>query len=550
MRLRIPVLRACAFLVAAALGGQPESLAAQQPTLPTQRPVPVLPPTPVGAAVDGLDDADGSMRQWRQNGSLLDRPISRTEYELGPGDGLMLTILGYTNRVVPITVTPEGTVVVPNVGVVRIGGLDIEEAERRIARTTRRYYQDAEVSLSLAAVRSFKVFVVGAVDGPGMRNATAVTRVSEVVPPENASGVARRNVVVRRASGETLRVDLVPFLQTGDLSQNPTLREGDVIQVSPVDETVTVSGELVYPGIYEFRPGETLADLLRIANGGAAFPAAAADTVWLMRFNTNPEGEIQSLPRREAAGARGEALRLEPFDAVYVPRLSHYRRQTWAEVGGEVMRPGMYPIHPEVTTVRDLVEMAGGFTSDASLVDAVLTRQPVRMPRDSLRLLENVPAEMLTREEQRILQVTSKADDRNVVIDFPRLFAEGGRVYDIPLQHRDRLYVPERREEVIVLGAVVQPGILAYEPELSIEHFVQLAGGYSRRADRGDVVVIKAKLGSRVDAEDVTEVEPGDRIIVPFKQPMTILERVQTTQGVISTVSGLILTIIGLQRIW
>lgn len=548
MLFRLFARRACtSLMLGMSLAGPLEFLSAQV-VRPTQRPA--QPQSSVlGAGADSTRSGSG-YNPWQGNGPLLDRPISRTEYVLGPGDVLTLAILGYSNQVVPVAVTPEGTVVVPNVGVVRVGGLNIEQAERLIARTTRRFYEDADVSVSLASVRAFKIFVVGAVDEPGVRNATAVTRVSEVVPPVNDNGVARRNVQVRRVGGDTLHVDLVPFLQTGDLTQNPTLRDGDVIQVPRVDETVVVNGALTYAGAYEFRQGETLADLLRMANGGGEFPSNAADTVWLMRFTTDPQGEIQSMPRQDAAGAVGRGILLQAGDAVFVPRRSHFRQHRTARVGGEVQRPGVYPIRPGETTVRDLIEMAGGFTPEASLVDAVLRRQPVVQPRDSLRLLENVPPELLTRDEQRVLQVTSRASDRNVVIDFMQLFADGGSAYDIPLQDGDELFVPERRDEVVVLGAVVQPGILNYQAGLPIEHFIQMAGGYSRRADKNDMVVIKAKLGSRLHPDDVTFIEPGDRIIVPFKEPMTFLERVQTTQGVVSTISGLILTIVGLERLW
>lgn len=528
-------------------------LATGHPLASQQRPVTGQSPAdradsrgvPADTAPEGAGPILGVTR-----GPLLDRPISRTEYPLGPGDVLTLAILGYTSHIVQITVTPEGTVVIPNVGVVRVGGLNLEQAEQLIARTTRRFYTDADVSVSLAAVRSFKIFVVGDVEAPGVRNVSAVTRVSEVVSALNREGIPRRNVLVRRAGGDTMRIDLARFLQTGDLTGNPTLREGDVVQVPRVDATVTVSGEFSYPGTYEFVPGESIADLIRIANGGSGFPSAAADTLRLMRFTGGSRGVIETMPRADAVGAPGMQLPVQPFDALFVPRVVHYGMSTTARIDGEVLRPGTYPIQPNVTTVRDLVEMAGGFTAEASLVDAVLRRNPVALPRDSLRLLENVPPELLTRDERRILQVTNVADDRNVVIDFPQLFAENGAVYDLPLQEDDYLFVPERRDQVTVLGAVVQPGIVGYEAGQSVEYFVQMAGGYSRRADVRDMVVIRARLGSRLSSEDINFVEPGDRIVVPFKEPLTFLERVQMTQGVISTISGIVLAVVGLQRLW
>lgn len=492
----------------------------------------------------------GSVDPLRQSGPLLDQPISRSEYVLGPGDLLILSIFGFRSQTFSLSVSPEGSIVIPSVGVIEVGGLTIEQAEREAAIQVSRAYVDVRVSLTLAAVRSFKVFVVGDVPSPGVREANAVTRVSEIIPHTDSRGVIHRNVTVRRASGETLPVDLAVFLQLGDLGQNPVLRDGDIITVPTIDETISISGTVAYPGTYAYREGETLAGLLRIANGGERFPSNAADTVRVMRFNRDPRGEVMAMAKGEALGTVGQHTSVEPFDAVFVPRLSNFREQTTATIEGEVLRPGRYPIRPGETTVRELVEMAGGFTSDASLLDAVLRREPVVLPRDSLRLLDNVPPELLSREEQRIRQVTQLADDRNVVVDFRRLFNGEDTAYDLPLVQGDHLYVPEHRNEITVLGAVIQPGILEYVPEQDIEYFIRLAGGYSERADRGDLVVVKARLGNQLRRNEVTELEPGDRIIVPFREPRTFLERVQTVEGVISTISGLVLTIVGLERLW
>jgi protein involved in polysaccharide export with SLBB domain len=498
------------------------------------------------AGAAGQPDSPSRIR----GGPLLEGAISRTDYILGPGDVLTLSVFGYRSQIYTLDVSPEGTVVIPTVGVARVGGLNVEDAERAAARIVRRYYQDVEVHLTLAAVRSFKVFLLGDLPEPGVRRATAVTRVSEVIPAVREDGVIRRNVVVRRAGGDPIRVDLAGFLQTGDLTQNPTLREGDVIHAPPVYETVSVSGSVAFPGVYEFRPAESLAQLLAIANGGVGFPAGAADTIRLLRFNHDSESEVHTIARDEAIGAFGRALVLEPFDGLYIPRFSHFRERTTATVGGEVRRPGLYPIQPDSTTVGDLVEMAGGLTEQASLADALLRRSPVRSPREGEGALTSIPPEMLSRDELRILRVTNRADEENVVLHLEHLLTEARSAYDVPLQHGDNLYVPMQRQEIAVLGAVFQPGIVAFEAGQTIDYFVGIAGGYTRKADRGDVVVLKGRAGSQLSHEEVTWLEPGDRIIVPFAEPRTFMERLQTVEGVVSTISGLILTIVALDRIW
>lgn len=526
--------------------------AAQQPLTPTQL-------EQLREAARARQEAEGDEAQAQVEtvrlrnagsaavGALLDRPISRAAYRLGPGDVLTLSIFGYRNQVFPLTVTPEGSIVIPTVGVIQVGGSNLNEAEQRARHQVLRFYPGADVDLSLTAVRSFKVFLLGDVMDPGVRPATAVTRVSELVPIANEDLVIHRNVRVNRAA-DTLNVDLARFLRMGDLAHNPVLEQGDVIRVPRVDETVTISGEVAYPGRYEFRGGETLAELLRIANGGGAFLSGAADTLLLMRFTRYPRGEVQSIGRSDAIGFIGSQIVMEPFDAIFLPRVSHFKRRTTATIEGELMRPGEYPIQPNITTVWDLVSMAGGFTEDASLVEAVLRREPMGVPNDTVspRALETLPPNLLTRAEQRILQITSRGAEESDVIDL----SHGAPAYSLTLEDGDLLYIPSGREHVVVMGGVGRPGIVPFVPEQPIEAYVQMAGGYTRRADVGNVVIQRAKLGISLHRRDIRAVEPGDRIVIPLKPRTTFLERVQTTQGIVNTISGLVLTIVGLERLW
>jgi protein involved in polysaccharide export with SLBB domain len=205
-------------------------------------------------------------------GPLLDAPVSRTDYRLGAGDVLNVALFGDVAEVHAAQVSPEGTVVVPGMGSTRVLGLNVEQAEDRIRALVGRYYRNVEVAVSLARVRTFKVFVVGDVPNAGVRIASATTRVSELLPNFGAGAVRRRNITLRRAAGETVPVDLVRFTQAGDLSANPFMREGDALVVPTLDETVLVLGRVHFPAAYEFRQGESLAQLLSVVNGGGGFP--------------------------------------------------------------------------------------------------------------------------------------------------------------------------------------------------------------------------------------------------------------------------------------
>jgi protein involved in polysaccharide export with SLBB domain len=145
--------------------------------------------------------------------------------------------------------------------------------------------------------------------------------------------------------------------------------------------------------------------------------------------------------------------------------------------------------------------------------------------------------------------VRAQGDAGTVVVDFENLFAAGAQALDVTVRAGDVLDVPEARNQVTVLGAVHTPGILPYTPGQPVSYFVRLAGGYSRRADASDVRILKARQGTPMHWRDVTVLEPGDTVIVPFRDRNNWLDTLQTAQAVITTVSGIIFGLIALRSL-
>jgi polysaccharide biosynthesis/export protein len=478
----------------------------------------------------------------RASSPLVDVPVQRNEYRLGPGDGLDVSVFGDRSLRFPVTVTPEGTVIIAGMGVVDVLGLTIDAAEEAVRGLVYRYYRNVGVHLALSHVRSFKVFVLGDVPDPGVKEATATTRVSEVLPA--FTGPVRRSIRLRRATGDTLSVDLLRFLRLGDLSANPTLREGDALIVEHVDETVEVFGRVGFPGSYQYRPGETMAALLELTMGGAGFRADAADTVMVSRSVSAERRETYAFSRAEALGTAGRAFVLEPFDAVFVPAIGNYREQQYATAEGQVRRPGDYPIRNGETTLRELVELAGGFAPDASLVHAQLLRTARGDWTRDTALAQAPDDQFLSPLDRQIARIQAQSSgDARVVIDFEQLFLAGADAYDQRLMNGDVLMVPRRPAGVQVMGAVPRPGVVEHAPHRRVNDYVELAGGFTRRADRGDVVVLRAGTGTRLDAREAVTINAGDLIVVPYREHRSFMERLQSAQGVIGAITSLILTV-------
>jgi polysaccharide biosynthesis/export protein len=481
---------------------------------------------------------------------LLDAPVSRTLYRLGPGDVVDLAIFGERSMLHQLTVTPEGAVVIPSVGVVSVLGLNLDEAQARTRQAVLRYFQNVGIYLTLSQVRQFKVFVVGDVVQAGVQVASAATRVSEILDPllDPERRAQPRNVLVRRANGDTVRVDLHRFHLLGDLEANPTLREGDAIVVPVADRMVRVFGRVAFPGNYEYRAGETLTELLTLANGGNGFPSDAADSIRVSRAVGLNGQRVVTLTQGAAEGTAGRDLVLEPFDAIYVPWIADYMEQPMVTLKGQVRFPGDYPIRADTTTVRELIQLAGGFTDDASLATASLRREGQGLSERMLRQLQSVPPELLSSSERRVMQAGSQGDETRVVIDFQRLFAEGDDAHNQVLRRGDTLEIPRHRDDVIVVGAVLRPGSVQWLPGQKMEDFVRLSGGYSRQADRSGAMVVKPNSGGRIPVRDVRSFEAGDMIIVPYRENRNYLQMLQTTSTVVTTLAGLVLTFLAISR--
>jgi hypothetical protein len=110
------------------------------------------------------------------------------------------------------------------------------------------------------------------------------------------------------------------------------------------------------------------------------------------------------------------------------------------------------------------------------------------------------------------------------------------------LRGGDVLTIPERRDEVVVAGAVTRPGIVEYTPGATALQYVNRAGWLSRRGDWDDATVIRGRTGARLLVSEVREIEPGDTIVVPFRSPVNWSQRFQAISAIATAVTGLVLS--------
>ena len=444
--------------------------------------------------------------------------VNPDEYIVGPGDKIFISINGIEEIPLDLFINQEGILYIPNVGGIDLNGLTLRQAKEKIKKSVDTYYKNVDVFISLTDFRKIKLSLLGDVKKPSTFVMSANSRLMDLIMDSeglNKTSNFRNIRVIHRDSTQQV-YDLLNFLRLGDRSNNPLMREGDIVIVDRVDKVVAISGMIKYPGIYEFVDGESVDHLITIAGGLLA--KARKDSIEVASFE--PDGKTQMSRYYDYEAIKSGTPLLHFEDQVMIREIPNYFDPKFVQIKGYVKYPGYYKINEDETLLSEIIDQAGGFRKNASLTDATLTRNTGVVEDDPEydRLKTMLRADM-TDDEYDYLKAKSRQRVGKVVVDFNELFRKGNKSEDVILKRGDVINVPEAKDYVILLGQVVNPGNIIYQPGLSVNDYIDLAGGFGWRAEEGDVRVIKANSGEWIDAEDIDTLKPGDTIWIPETPP-------------------------------
>lgn len=383
-------------------------------------------------------------------------------YRLGPGDEIVIDIWGASEDHIRQTISPEGSIMVSQIGPIYLNGMTINEANNHIkGRFASKYAgvggsePESEVNVTLGQVRTIQVDLMGEVTIPGTYRLSPFSTVFHAL--YKAGGIndigTMRNIEVLRNGRRIVGVDIYEYLFDGKQTGNIRLQEGDVIIVPPYEQLVSISGNVKRPMYYEMKDGETLANIIDYAGGFTG--DAYTDQVRLAR-QTGRENELFNIVSGDF-----ESYKLNDGDVVTVGTiLDRYANRV--ELKGSVFRPGMYALATDLRTVGDLVKKAEGLTEDAYTTRVILYRES---PDLSLELIP---------------------------VDLGGILS--GSRPDITLRRNDVLVVPsvhelEDRGELSIFGQVARPGTYPFADNTTIEDLVIQAGGLLRGASTAKVDV-------------------------------------------------------------
>ena len=467
------------------------------------------------------------------------------DYIVRPGDEIALTIWGTVDADLQLTVDRAGRIAVPRVGAVNVAGLRYADLADTISRRVGQTFKNFQLTATIGQVRAIRVFVSGYVQRPGTVTVNGLSSVLHAIMRAGGPSAAGsfRDIHLRRAGTDVATFDLYDLLLKGDRDTDRLVQPDDVIFVGPVGTQVAVLGSVNQQAIYELRPGETLADALRMA--GSFTAVADRSRVSIERLADRDVGRITELPLPEHAGDRlgtGDVVRAF---SVVTAALPQQRQNEHVRVEGEVARPGDY-ILPPGTRIADALRAAGGLTAAAYPFGTEFTRESVRKTQEvnyerALRDLEtdisrNQANQRVTSTEELSTQAAT-AQTSSRLLERLRQVRPTGRVVlqltpdatalpDLLLEDGDTINIPPRGTSVGIFGSVFNTGSFVFQPGHTTEQYLALAGGPTRGADKGSIFMLRAN-GSVISAQQgasfwhtgndlrEAEVQPGDTIFVP-----------------------------------
>ena len=377
------------------------------------------------------------------------------------------------------------------------------------------------------------VEVKGAVFRPGMYQVGgSINSVRTLI--EHAEGITEeaftaRAVMHRMRPDRTLEVIPVDIegIMSGKVADIP-LQKNDVLFVPTKGEmmqqqTVTIHGEVMYPGIYKFAANETLEDL--VLQAGGLKESASTTKVDVARRIINPKAlstdsvisRTYTFALKDGFVIDGETgFTLQPFDEVYVRKSPGYNVQKNIVVQGQVMFAGTYTLTSKNERLSDAIKRAGGVTDLAYIRGARLERritpdERLRM-ETVLRLAEMQSGKKDSVEKKRL----DLGDTYYVGIELEKALAEPGGDADLVLREGDKLIVPEYNGTVKISGNVMYPNTVAYEKGRRPAWYINQAGGFGNRAKKSNTYIIYMN-GTVARVGHNAKVRPGCEIVVPTK---------------------------------
>lgn len=433
----------------------------------------------------------------------MDLPVG-PDYVVGPGDGLSVDLWGSVSQRFFRTVDREGRISLPEAGPVLVSGRNLADVQQDLQRILRTEYRDVSAEVSLARLRTIRIYEVGDVANPGAYD------ISSLSTPLNALFAAGGPTpkgslrIVKHYRGKQLveEVDLYDLLLHGVKSDMARLDNGDTVLVPPVGPQVTVEGMVRRPAVYELKDEKNLAAVLELSGG--LLPTAALRHIEVQRLVAHEKQTMLSLDIPDAGDSAEVTNKLEAFeikdgDRIRIFPIASYNQDA-IYLDGHVLRPGRYS-YRENMRVTDVIATYKDLLPEPSMNYAEIIRlnppdfHPTVESFDLADSLAN-PAQAPLLHPMDTVRIYSRFDFENPPI-------------------------------VSVWGDVRAPGTYRTSGQIRLGDAIHLAGGLSPDAQKEDAQVFrympdgKFKIFS-VNLSDALAGDPTENIVLQPRDRLLI----------------------------
>ncbi len=300
-------------------------------------------------------------------------------YILGVGDQLSIQIYGKENSEHILPITREGTILIPDVGPVKIAGLAFTEMKNFLSERIKQSIIGVNVVVSLAELRSMRIFVLGDAYKPGPYTLSSLSSVTHAIFA--AGGVSDigslRNIEVKRAGKIVQTVDLYDLLINGDSSSDILLQSGDVVFIPTQGNTASILGEVRRPAIYELKTGDNFSQVLAMAGG--LLPSAYPQSTIVERYNAR---SLRSIVNVDLTQNHALKQPVKSGDYIRVLKSSGMYEKSVTVIGA-VTRPGKYQWQQGLKVADLLPNLNSHILPYADLTYGLIVRQ-----KDNARNIE------------------------------------------------------------------------------------------------------------------------------------------------------------------
>ncbi len=398
-------------------------------------------------------------------------------YEVGTNDVLKLVVYGVQEYSADLDVSKEGTVLIENVGRVKVAGLNIEAATTRIrqqmANTAYPSLRTGEskMALTVGETRTIQVTVIGAQRSGNYNISSLSTVLNALTEAGGPSEIGSyRAIELIRNNKLVKKIDLYAFMLNGDQSQNMGLKDRDIIRIPSYLGRVEIKGQVKRPGIFEINGAENFKQFLQYAGG---FDDTAYTAMVKIIQKNDKEKSVKDLSANNFASYQPQG-----GDVIQVSKILD-RFQNRVKLTGAVFRPDVYELTPGMR-VADLIQKADGLKEDAYVGRAQL-----------IRLKPNLLKELISVNLAKALTP--------------------GAPENIALQREDELYVNsivDLRDSLTVdlLGEVRSQGRFNYIDSMTVKDLILMAGGFTYAANKQIEVARLVQYGEKVTDNQVATI--------------------------------------------